>query len=323
MNRKPHSDTVTTNAADEINFVEVARTLWAGRKTITICVSLVLFPVLLYLHFATYKYSASLSVTPAQSETEGIARKMGGLGGLASLAGVNLPQDSGAMAYSLYLEGVHSRSLADAVARHEDLMQVIFYKEWNDDTKRWQKPSGILRSAVPIIKAAIGSPVTAWSPPDGARLQEYLKLELGVFQDPKSPLAILSFQHPDPRFATRLLNTVNTEMDALLRAKALNRANGNIAYLSEQLGKVTIAEHREAIARSLSEQEKIRMSASSSAPYAAEPFGTATASLQPTTPNPVLFLAIGIVAGLLIGAALVFIRSSEPAYSPEVSDSER
>ena len=71
--------------------------------------------------------------------------------------------------------------------------------------------------------------------------------------------------------------------------------------LSAQLGKVTIAEHREALAQTLSEQEKQRMAASSSAPYAAEPFGNATASPRPTSPRPILVLAASLMAGLLLG----------------------
>ncbi|WBX84775.1 Wzz/FepE/Etk N-terminal domain-containing protein [Sphingosinicella microcystinivorans] len=322
MNSEHHSYTAAANADDEIDLVELAKTLWAGRKTIAICLLVPILAILTYLHVATYKYEAVLAVTPTQSETNGLTTKMGNLGGLASLAGISMPQDSSALAFSLYLEGVYSRSLASALSKHEDLMRVIFKDEWNEGAKRWEKPSGIASGVVKFIKAGMGVPDTTWQPPDGARLQEYLKRELSVSQDPKSPLAILSFKHKDPDFAVHLLNAMNTEMDALLRAKALARANGNIAYLSEQLGKVTITEHREAIARSLSEQEKIRMSASSSAPYAAEPFGTAAASLKPVTPKPVLSLFLGIVLGLVGGSILVFVRSRLRPYNRESSDSE-
>lgn len=322
MRSETHFATVNADTVDVVNFVAVARTLWAGRRIIALCLAILLILTLVFLHFATYKYAATLSVTPAQTDSDGLAGKMGSLGSLASLAGVNLPQGSGGMAYSLYLEGVHSRNLANAVAKHDDLMRAVFPKEWNARRNQWQQPTGPLRSLAHTIRAAIGAPTRSWSEPSGARLQDYLKRELSVAQDPKSPLAVLSFKHPDPLIAAKMLNTVNAEMDTILRAKALERANGNIAYLSQQLHKVTIAEHREAIARSLSEQEKVRMSASSSAPYAAEPFGPAVTSVEPVTPDPVLFLAIAAVVGLFIGAAAVFIRSARSAYTPEVSDSE-
>ena len=91
-----------------------------------------------------------------QSDSDGLSGKMGSLGSLASLAGVNLSQGSGGMAYSLYLEGVHSRNLANAVAKHDDLMRAAFPKEWNAGRNEWQQPTGPLRSLARMIRAAIG-----------------------------------------------------------------------------------------------------------------------------------------------------------------------
>src|SRR5690606_16351275 len=88
----------------------------------------------------------------------------------------------------------------------------------------------------------------------------------------------------------------------------LKRSSGNIAYLTEQLSKATVAEYREAIAQALSEQEKIRMASSSTAPFAAEPFGSAAASPRPTSPQPLLVLIVSIVGGGILGSLLVLGR---------------
>jgi len=69
---------------------------------------------------------------------------------------------------------------------------------------------------------------------------------------------------------------------------------------------VTLAEHRVALAAALSEQEKTRMLAQSSAPFAAEPPSTASTLLRPTSPRPLVFLIVAVVLefGLGILAAL-------------------
>lgn len=312
MSREEPSDRSFPAEDDEIDLVELVRKLWAGRKTIVICAAAALVVVITSLHLMTYKYRAELTVTPAQSGSEGLAAKLGGLGGLASLAGVNLPQGSSALAFSLYTQGVDSRSLADAMSMHTDLMKVVFEREWNQEANRWQAPAGIVPNTARTLKTVLGISVSDWTPPGGARLQEYLKEHVSVSEDANMPFAVLSFEHEDPAFAVRFLNTVNAELDALLRKRALARANGNIAYLSEQLSKVTIAEHREAIAAALTEQEKQRMAASSSAPYAADPFGEAATPPRPTSPKPIFLLVGGSVFGFLIGMVLVLLRRQGP-----------
>lgn len=301
-------------ADDEIDLVELVRTLWAGRWIIAGVTTATLLLAVLYLNIVTYTYTARLTLTPAQASGSTLTSKLGGLGDLASLAGINMPQDSNALAFSLYVEGVHSRSLADALARHKDLMRVIFHRDWNAASGIWQEPKGFVRSAATTVKHMLGIPVFDWRPPDGARLQEFMDEEVGIEQDPKKPFVSITFNHEDPAFASRFVSTLNSELDNLLRQKALARANGNIEYLSTQLGKVTIAEHREALAQALSEQEKQRMAASSSAPYAADPFGTATASARPTAPRPVLVLAASLMAGLLLGTLAALGISRLRAY---------
>lgn len=296
----PESGPATT-ADDEIDLVELIRTLWNGRWIIAGATAAMLLLAVIYLNVATYTYTARMTLTPAQASGSTLTSKLGGLGDLASLAGINMPQDSSALAFSLYIEGVHSRSLADALVRHQNLMQVIFHRDWNSTAGTWREPTGIVRSTATAAKRVLGVPVLDWRPPNGARLQEFMDKEVGVEQNPKKPFVTITFDHEDPDFAARFVSTLNMELDNLLRQKALARANGNIAYLSAQLGKVTIAEHREALAQTLSEQEKQRMAASSSAPYAAEPFGNATASPRPTSPRPILVLAASLMAGLLLG----------------------
>lgn len=310
-NRDHPKDAPTPGVArdDEIDLAELIGKLWEGRWLIALVTGTTLLLAVLYLHLATYRYTAQLTLTPAQNAGSQLTSRMGGLGGLASLAGVSLPQDSSAMAFSLYVEGVHSRVLADAVANHPDLMRIVFEEEWNAVGEQWREPTGLVATTVRTAKGILGAPLADWRAPDGARLQEFTAQEVGISQDPREPFVTLTFNHKDPEFAARFLDTLHHELDNLLRQRALLRTTGNIAYLSDQLGKVTIAEHRQAIAATLSEQEKQRMSASSSAPYAADPFGPANVSRTPTSPRPVLVLIGGILLGMVAGGALVLIRA--------------
>lgn len=309
--------------SDEIDLGELFRTLWAGRWMIALVALGMLVLAGIYLRVATYRHTAELFLTPAQS---GGSSRLGGLGGLASFAGINLPQDSGELSFALYQQGVHSRGLAEALSRHPDLMRTIFAAEWNAETGQWEKPEGFVSSAITSLKNVLGVPVYDWRPPDAGRLQVFLQQEVEVTEDMKNPFVTVTFRHENPAFAVHFLTILNSELDSILRRKALERSTGNIAYLSEQLGKVTIAEHREAIAQALTEQEKERMAASSSAPYAADPFGAPSASVRPTSPRPTLVLAASLVMGGILGTLLVLVRGSgilsgSAGFGKEESDS--
>lgn len=260
-----------------------------------------------YLHVATYRYTASITVAPVNSGQSGLSNSLSKLSGLASVAGINLPTDMGGFAYAQYLEAIQSRIASELLAQHDDVLKVVFSEEWNQKTNSWQKPKGIASSLVQTIKQLLGVPVREWAKPDGGRLQQFMDKYLSVDDPADKPFATVNFSHEDPAFAVHVLELLNRDVDNYLRGQALLRATENIEYLTQQLSVVTNAEHRQAIAQTLSDQEKIRMMAKATAPYAAEIFGRATVSVKPTSPNPVVVLLGSCIMGMILGAACAFV----------------
>ncbi|MGB3980857.1 Wzz/FepE/Etk N-terminal domain-containing protein, partial [Planktomarina temperata] len=79
-------------ADDEIDLRELFAVLWHGKWLIfsLCCVALLLASV--YLHSAERKYTVSMILKPVIEDSTG--PNLAGLGGLASLAGVSLPQSA-------------------------------------------------------------------------------------------------------------------------------------------------------------------------------------------------------------------------------------
>lgn len=77
---------------DEIDLRELFVALWRRKLLITICVIAAIALAALYLRSAERKYTVSYVFAPVASENSG--PNLGGLGGLASLAGVSLPSSS-------------------------------------------------------------------------------------------------------------------------------------------------------------------------------------------------------------------------------------
>lgn len=302
---------MTGRRDDEIDIAGLLRFIWS--KKLLICVTVAIFLVMaaIYLRIATYTYSVELQVTAApNSGGDSLNSALGSLSGLASIAGINLAGGQNATQFELYLEGLHSREVAEAVMKDRSLLPVIFQGEWNQQQQRFQQPRDPLAGVKRVIKYILGVPVRPWQAPNAARMQDYLQTFIKIRRNPKSPVVTIQTNHRDPDFAKRLLSRVHNETDRKLRAMALARSQEYIRYLSQQLEIVQVAEHRLAIAQALSEQEKMRMMTSADIPFAAEPFGEPAASFKPTRPQPVILLAASIFAGgffALLAITLIYV----------------
>ena len=80
-------------ADDEIDLLELVKTLWNGRKTVILSVIFCAFLGLAIALLSPVEYTASTVMVP-QSGNESQS-KLGGLGGLAALAGISLDASSG------------------------------------------------------------------------------------------------------------------------------------------------------------------------------------------------------------------------------------
>jgi len=265
-----------------------------------------LIAAVVYLRVADYLYTAELHVYAAPS-TNGTPVGASSLGSLAAIAGLGGTPVEGATPFRLYLEGLRAREVAERLARDRDLMHGIFPGEWDSVSRGWREPRGTLRSAKRFTWNILGLPYQSWRAPDAARLQDYIAEHVDVVQSIKSPVVTIAFDHPDPPLAVRFLTRLGGTVDQFLREKQQERTRSNIAYLSEKLRDVTLIEQRQALFAALNDQERQAMLANSQAPYAANPFGVATASTAPTKPRQVPLLIAGLVGGLLLGAAIALL----------------
>jgi uncharacterized protein involved in exopolysaccharide biosynthesis len=252
----------------------------------------------LYLEMATYRYTATLIVTPVKSE---MTQLPGNISGLAAIAGINLPGGGGANDFNLYILGLQSRQVASELAKNVDIMHRLFDSQYDAVSGQWRRPLGIIATFSSAGKSALGIPVAEWRPPGSGELQKFLETSVKVVTDRKSNITSISVDHEDPQFAVELITDLHDKTDAVLRSQALARADQAIGYLERQLSRVQLAEHREALAAMLGEQEKARMLASSAAPYVAQPFGAAVVSSRPTSPQPVIVLLVGVLGGAVFG----------------------
>lgn len=316
-----------TVAADEISaepandtspwVASAAATVRSRLWVVALAMAMCLLGAVIYLRTAEYTYTAELRVAPAPTSSRE-SSSLGALTSLATLTGGTL-ESIPVTPFRLYVEGVYTREVAIRLARDPALMHRVFPREWDARLHQWRDPADFGTGFRDGLYHLLGVPVHAWSPPDAARLQGWIATAVSVNQTPKTPIVTISLSSPDKAFARSFLVTLHTTVDGWLRERTLERTRNNIAYLNSRLPAISLADHRQALFATLSDQEQRQMMARNPAAYAAEPFGKATASQAPTSPRqlPVLVvaLAFGLFAGI-VGALVVPRRSRHAPESP-------
>lgn len=294
-------------APRDLDLAEIWRRLRRGWYWVAGGLAVALILASLWLSNAIYSYSIVMLVSPAQAIGNDRALS-GGLASLASAAGVSVEEGGAAPPFKLYVSGLTSREAADELAQDGQLMRALFWQEWDAKAGRWQAPSGTVTSIARFVKSLLGLPQYPYRQPDGARLQELIQEMLVIDQNPRNPVVAVTFPARDPAMGVRFLSSLNRAVDGLLRQRTLLRTNDYIRYLEENLRTATLAEQRVAIAQTLGGQERLRMAARSTRPFAAEILQAPAASVRPTSPKPSRVMLLAGLAGLALGAAVAILR---------------
>jgi uncharacterized protein involved in exopolysaccharide biosynthesis len=277
--------------------------LLARRRFILLVTLSALLLAIFYLRTTDYLYEAQLRVAAAPGSASR-APRLGSLSGLAALAGVGVEAE--ATPFRLYLEDLTSPLTAAELAEDKALMQRIFAEEWTGSG--WAPKASLADRAQALLLTLSGSPVEAATPPDAARLQQWLAQNIAVYEEQRSPVVILALRHKDPGFARSLLERLHNVADSRARARAMARAEGNIAHLDQRLAETAPLDLRQAIYATRAAEEQRLMLARNPTPFATQRFGNATATDQPVTPRQGRTLLLALVLGLVLGSLLALLR---------------
>jgi hypothetical protein len=297
-------------AVDEIDLAGIGQALTRQWRLVGVFTALGLIAAALYLHVATYRYLVTLQVTPAAIHSTGLS---GQLGNLASLAGVSLPTNADDTPFELYVLSLTSRQTADLLVHDDELLHALFAKEWDARETRWREPHGVTTALRKLTSVILGGPFIPWRPPDGDRLQKRLLKEVRVDRKKTSPVVTITVATPTPELGRMLLWKIHSQSDDTLRQRTLKRTSEYIVYLQDKLRTMDVADYRKALFDIVSEQEKARMMASSTLPFAADPLGGPTASAEPVEPNAWMVIGAGILGGAVVGALAGMMRQSRLA----------
>jgi uncharacterized protein involved in exopolysaccharide biosynthesis len=235
-------------------------------------------------------YRASTVLIPAKSDHDldsgGSGLGGGGIGGVASLVGINLGGGDSATEEALGV--LKSRQFTEKFINDLNLMPVLYAKIWDAQAKKWK--------------------VDEKHQPTPARAYKMFDKKIRtIVPEKKSSLITMNIDWTDRVAAAAWANELVRRLNLEMRQREMARADSAVGYLEREFETTTAVATREAIGRLIEAQVKQRMFAVVTQEFAFRIIDQA----QPPDrddrlfPNKFLMALMGPFLGLIFGVVCV------------------
>jgi len=232
-------------------------------------------------------YRSSTVVIPASADRSSmsgsLSSALGSLGGLASLAGVNVSSNDSTTVEALAV--LQSRQFTQKFIDEHGLMPRLFSNKWDATNAKWK--------------------VDEERQPTPAQAYKYFNEKVRmVNQDKKTGLVTVQIDWKDRNEAAAWANALVQLTNAEMRNRAIEKATASIGFLEKELATTSTVETREAINRLIEAQIKQRMLATVTQEYAFRVVDEAVVSdvNDPIKPKKLMLIITGLLVGLIVGS---------------------
>ena len=275
---------------DEVDLLELLNVLWLGKiKIIFITAIFAIFSVYYALSIPN-QYKASVVLAPVHSSNNGLSSSLNQLGGLASLAGVNIGGNQ-ADESQISFEIMQSWSFIENFVLENNIAPELYADQYDAKAAKW------------LIKDEFGQ-ITA---PSGWELYKKFTSLLSVAKDNSSGLVHVSVEYFSPEIAHNWLDLYIKAINKHMQKRKISETNLNINYLEQQIKTTSMAEMREVFFSIIEEETKNKMLASVNPEYA---FVTVSPSMVPeqkSKPSRSRICIIITLLGAIFSVALVLV----------------
>ena len=260
----------------EFDIVDLCRVAWAYKRIVASTTIVGALIALVLALIATPTYRADIVVTLTEDTNLGSGQGMAGeLGGLASIAGVNLGNEGPDREHQAVLE---SRHLIEEFVKRNGVMQLL-------QGKSPQPPN--LWLAVEMVRRGV----------------------IEIHNDKLKGTTTVSMEWTDPVTAARWANAFVALGNEVVRTKAREDAQRNVDYLNEQVAKTGVVELRRVLYNIIESETKTLMLANARVEYAYTVVDPAVVPAQRVSPKRTLMVASGFLIGMVVGVLTAWIRN--------------
>ncbi|UJF18555.1 Wzz/FepE/Etk N-terminal domain-containing protein [Vibrio sp. SS-MA-C1-2] len=291
---------------DEIDLKALFIALWKG-KLIIIGITFIFAIAGVFFALSqpnTYQSNALLS--PTQSSGGGMSGLASKFGGLASLAGVSLGGDSGADPKVQALAVLKSRKFINAfVTKHNLLVPLMAATSWSEESNKLILDDELYNSKT---KQWLNDDEGETLKPTLWDAYKSFKDVMSVSEDKDSGMVTVAVTHYSPYIAKQWVEWLVQDLNAWMKADALEESEKNINYIEGQLAKTSITEIQTMFYDMIEDQQKNKMLAEVQDEYVFKTIDPAVLAEEKAGPKRALICVLATLLGGMLGVAIVLVR---------------
>ena len=271
---------VTPGNDDQLSLIALAQTIWSGRWLAVTITAIFTLGGVAYALLAPEWYRAEVILAPAEQQSfagGALAGLPASLGGLASLAGISLPNPGPQQPVAV----LRSRSFAREFIEANGLMPDIL----NEISSR--KPLDI-RDAVRFFDTRVRA----------------------VSENTRTSLVTLSVRWRDPETAAAWANGLAKLLNDRLRQRASDEAERNVNYLKKEMSSTVLVSLQQSLGSILEAEMQKLMLARGNEEFAFKVIDEAVAPKRRDSPQRVLVVAVAFFAGAILSVLVLLVRGA-------------
>lgn len=289
---------------DEIDLRELFGILWRGKWIIILFTVAFAAAGVFYALNKPNIYQASVLLAPAQDEG-GAAGLSGQLGGLASLAGINLG-GGGANKTVMAKQVLQSRAfLADFIHRHELSVPLMATEGWEMENQEWVINSEVYNSKTgEWLQDEDGK---SQMPTDWDMVKKFKESHLSISDDQETGMVTLNVKSQSPPMAKDWAEKLVHDINKHMRKQDVEDAEARISYLEEKLKETNIAGMQQVFYQLIESETRTVMLANAQNEYIFKTVDPAVVPQEKSEPKRALIAIISTMLGGMLGVFVVFI----------------
>jgi uncharacterized protein involved in exopolysaccharide biosynthesis len=296
----------TTN--DEIELRDLVAALWQGKWWIIASgfIAAVL-SVIIALSLPNV-YRAEITAAPSdEAQGGGLSGIAGQMGGLASLAGVNLGGSQVDKA-TIAVEVLRSRRfIGDFIERHDIKVPLMASEEWKQSTDTLVLNSELYDAERGEWVRDVEPPKTP-EPTQWEATKQFLNNHLFVERDQQTGILRVAVEHHSPKLAAQWVTWLMADLNDYMRQRDVSEAEASIQYLENELESTRLASMQEVFAQLIEQQLQTMMLANVREEYM---FSTVDPAMVPedrAKPSRALIAIAGTLLGGVLGITIALVR---------------
>lgn len=290
---------------DEIDFRELSAVLLLNKKFIFIFTTFTTLLLALYSLSLTNIYTAQTLIAPTTSSSS--SGLLSQYSGLASMAGINLPQGGSDNRIDIALKLVKSKKLLDRLMLYESFLpDLLASKSWNMQTNTISYDRSLydeennqwVRNVSPPLKQ---------TPSSQEALIVFSEL-VSISQDQKTQLVTLNVDHLSPVVAQQWSLWIVKEINTILANMEISNSQASIDYLNDQIKITPYAELRTMFYKLIQESTQSIMLAEVNPEYVLTTIDPPVIPENKSQPKRLFICILAALLGGMLSILIILIR---------------